>query len=130
MTNSHNLKGIKILLAEDNMVNIMVAKQIFEGWGNHIDVATNGRAVLEMLESKEYDLILMDLQMPLMDGYNTSKQIRNRDWNHKNIPIIALSSSSFWEQKDKAIAAGMNDFICKPFRQQNLYSKILKYASA
>lgn len=66
--------------------------------------------------------------MPLLNGYDTSKQIRSREWNHRDIPIITLSSSTVLEQKAEAIAAGMNDFICKLFPPRNLFSKINEYA--
>ena len=93
-----------------------------------LDIADNGLQALGLLESKDYDIILMDLQMPELDGFETTKRIRSKaDLKYKNIPILALTASSINDIRASIIEAGMNDYISKPFESEELYEKILKY---
>jgi PAS domain S-box-containing protein len=121
------LNGIKVLLAEDNPINVLVVKRYLQQWGVECDVAENGQITLQMLWTKEYDLILMDLQMPVMDGYEASRQIRTMAGNYSSVPIIAITASVVGDIKQSVLASGMNDWISKPFNPAELFEKIRKY---
>ena len=123
-----NLRGMKVLLVEDNELNQFVASKFLEKWQIEVDISKNGIECLKMIESKKYDLILMDLQMPEMDGYEASTIIRSMaDFYFQNIPIIALTASAINEVREKALISGMNDFITKPFNSNELYNKLERY---
>ncbi|MES2656605.1 MAG: response regulator [Bacteroidota bacterium] len=128
--NLKDLKGLKILVVEDNQINQILAKQLLTKWQIEVDMADNGLIALEKLKLKNYDLILMDLQMPEMDGYETTIAIRSGQINgiDKNIPVIALTADAFAETKKQALLTGMNDFVTKPFKQDELFLKISKHA--
>ncbi|MBU2913906.1 response regulator [Reichenbachiella agariperforans] len=118
----NQLKGKKILLVEDNPVNVMVAKKFLSRWDIDVDVAENGRESLEKTATVKYDLILMDLQMPVMDGYTASRELRK---GGLETPILALTASVMLDVGDKVYECGMNDFITKPFEPEDLYNKIV-----
>jgi CheY-like chemotaxis protein len=99
----------------------MVAKQILEKVNFKVEVANNGLSAVNMVKETHFDIILMDIQMPIMDGYTASKEIRK--FNHY-IPIIALSASVFMKVKENLEKSGMNGFIFKPFDPEDLLSKI------
>lgn len=122
--NRQAFAGKKILLAEDNTINIMVAKQFVLDWGGDVDVAINGQEALELYLSNHYDLVLMDLQMPVMDGFTSTKEIRK---HNSMVPVIALTASSINEVLNSIIDCGMNDYISKPFVPEMLYNKLCKY---
>jgi CheY-like chemotaxis protein len=128
-TKGKNLEGLRILLAEDNMMNQFVAKQIINKWNGEITIVNNGQESIDMLTEKDFDIVLMDLQMPEMSGYQATEFIRSKATTVKNpaIPIIALTADAFAETKLKVFEAGMNDFVTKPFNQDELYSKIIKH---
>ena len=111
----------KVLLVDDNLINIMVGKQILEKAQLKVDRANDGLEALNMVKKNEYDVVLMDLQMPIMDGYNATIEIRKFN---KNLPILALSGAVFMEVKDKINECGMNGFIYKPFNPEDLLNKI------
>ncbi|PKM95237.1 MAG: hypothetical protein CVU84_06025 [Firmicutes bacterium HGW-Firmicutes-1] len=104
----------KVLLVEDNEINQELARAILEENGININIADNGSMALEMVKKEKYDLILMDLQMPVMDGYEAARKIRSLD-DYKEIPIIAMSAHALIGIKEKVYEAGMNDYISKPF---------------
>ncbi|MFY0625855.1 MAG: response regulator [Reichenbachiella sp.] len=118
----NELKGVRILLVEDNPVNVMVAKKFLSRWEINVDVAENGREALEKSGGQKYELILMDLQMPIMDGYTAAKELRKLGFT---LPILALTASVMLDVGDKVYKAGMDDFITKPFDPNDLYKKIL-----
>jgi signal transduction histidine kinase/CheY-like chemotaxis protein len=120
------LENISILLVEDNPINVLVAKKHLEKWGASIDVAVNGIEALAMLDTTKHKLVLMDLQMPLMDGYEASKKMRD---NGVTLPIIAFTANLPEEIQVLIKNAGMNDFIVKPFLPDELYKKMAHYAS-
>lgn len=115
------LKNKKILLAEDNPVNILIIKQILSKYGIVITVAINGEEAIQIFEKDKYDLILMDLQMPLKNGYDVLNYIRKFD---ENIPVIALTASSLFEIEDQFNSSTFNDFLEKPFKEIDIVSKI------
>ncbi|WP_258102542.1 ATP-binding protein [Marinoscillum sp. MHG1-6] len=124
VSESTRLAGRSVLLVEDNQLNVMVASKFLSSWGLEYDLASNGREAVEMAENKLYDLVLMDLQMPEMDGYEAAKRIRMQD---ANIPIIALTASALFRVQDGISKAGMNDFVTKPFDPKELKRKMEKY---
>ena len=109
----------RVLLVEDNPVNQMVAKGILVKLGYQVQVAAHGAEALEMLEQEPIDLILMDCNMPVMDGYEASRRIRNNGrW--LQLPIIALTANALPDDRERCRAAGMNDYLAKPFRREEL----------
>lgn len=121
-----DLNALKILLVEDNLINQMLAKRVLAEWNVVVDTAENGRIAINKLAKEQYDLILMDIQMPEMDGYETTLYIRQQfDTSASKIPIIAMTAHAMAGEIDKCLAAGMNDYISKPFSQWVLYEKII-----
>jgi len=127
-TENKNLHGLRILIVEDNKINQFVVKQIVNKWNTNITIVSNGREAIEMLTETDFDIVLMDLQMPEISGFDATQIIRsqNSSVNNKTIPIIALTADAFIETKKKVLEAGMNDFVTKPIDQEELYSKIIK----
>lgn len=125
----YNLNNPKrILLVEDYKVNQMVAEKFFKRWEMEYDVANNGLEAINMIKQNDYGLILMDLQMPEMDGYEATKVIRRMDGGaYTQLPIVALSASAMLEIKQRALDIGMDDFISKPFKPKELYNTIAKF---
>ncbi len=111
----------KILLVEDTPFNILFTTQLLEGWNTVIDIAENGSIAVEKVQSQSYDLVIMDLHMPVMDGYTATKKIR--EFN-QYIPIIALTASATVDIEQKIFDAGMQDFVTKPFNPDDLFHKI------
>lgn len=122
-----NLKDLRILLAEDNDINRLYATSILKMWGCSADVAENGYVALEKVRNNDYDIILMDIQMPVMDGFEASKAIKMSGAPKNQIPIIALTANSSAIDIEKCLAAGMTDCIGKPFTPENLFAVLLKY---
>jgi len=120
------LKGIRILLVEDNPFNVVVAQEELEDAieGVHVDVAENGAIAVEKLRSSSYDIILMDVQMPTMNGYEATIAIRAFDNEKAGTPIIAMTANVLKDEVDLCYKAGMNDFIGKPFDTVELLNKI------
>lgn len=116
-----SLRGVKVLLVEDNLINIKVASQLLKYWDVDVHVVTDGHQALETFEKGKFHLILMDLHLPGLDGFDTTTEIRKID---KEIPIIALTAAAMMEEKEKVFAVGMNDFITKPFKTKDLHDKI------
>jgi PAS domain S-box-containing protein len=121
---NEQFKNKRILLAEDNLFNANIARRFITGWGGEIDLVVDGRQALEFVSRKKYDLILMDVQMPLLDGFACTRKIRK---HFKDIPIIAVTASPKNEIINEIMACGMNDFVSKPFKPNELRSKILEY---
>jgi signal transduction histidine kinase len=123
-----SLNGVKILMAEDNETNQIVAQKFLKKWDVDLDIANNGLEAIEKVNMNKYDLILMDLQMPLLDGYEATEKIRIIDnGKYKDLPIIALTASALIDVNDRIILTGMDDYITKPFIPNELYSKIKKW---
>jgi signal transduction histidine kinase len=130
MNNLEIPENVKVLYAEDNPVNQKVTQLLLQKMGINCDIAVNGRKAIEMYQQNNYDLILMDMQMPEIDGVESARQIRRleQDDNVKEpVFIVAVTANSFSEDKQKCFDAGMNDFISKPFKQSEL-KKIIKKA--
>jgi len=119
-----NLMGLKVLLVEDNLINVKIAQKIMSHWDVDVDVAENGLIGVEMYQKNQYDVILMDLSMPIMDGYEATTIIREKD---KQIPIVALTASASFGYLDRAVKIGINEYIIKPFNPKELNLKLGKY---
>lgn len=118
---------IKVLLAEDIRLNQLLAQVILNNLGFETDAADNGKIAIEMLAENDYDIILMDLMMPVMDGYEATQYIRTKMKPPKStIPIIALTADVTKEDIDKCTALGMDDYILKPFNETDLLAKIIR----
>ncbi len=125
-TNIKLEKNIKILLAEDEAFNQIVVKSMVEYWGFEIEIAENGNKAIELLSKKCFDIILMDIQMPELDGIETTKIIRTQFKEPINkIPIIAVTANAYTDDHQKFHEAGINDIISKPFKSQILFNKIV-----
>ncbi|AWY40447.1 response regulator [Pseudomonas putida] len=111
----------RVLLVEDNPVNQLVAKGMLGKLGCEVIVAAHGVEALDQLENSEFDLVLMDCNMPVMDGYEASRQIR-RSGRWPQLPIVALTANAMSEERERCRAAGMNDYLAKPFRREELAS--------
>lgn len=113
----------RILLVEDNPVNQLVAKGMLSKLGCDVRVAAHGGEALSLLEQKTFDLVLMDCNMPVMDGYEATRQIRQRGrW--PKLPIVALTANAMPEERERCRSAGMNDYLAKPFRREELATLI------
>lgn len=118
--------GQRILLVEDNMVNQMVAKGMLTRLGYDVAVAEHGEAALARLEQEEYELVLMDCNMPVMDGYETSRRMR-ADPRWRDTPVIALTANALHEDRQRCEEAGMNDYLAKPFKREDLQALMEKW---
>lgn len=119
-------KNLKVLLVEDNDINRLYAKSILETWKCKTDIAENGLIAIEKLKGNFYDVILMDVQMPVMDGYEATKAIRMMTHPANSIPVVALTANATKNDIEKCMAAGMNDYVAKPFTPDDLYQKLFK----
>ncbi len=123
-------RRLGILLVEDNPVNQKVAATMLEKQGHHVVVASNGREALEVIDKERIDLILMDVQMPEMDGFEATELIRDREkGNGGHIPIIATTAHAMKGDRERCLAAGMDSYISKPIRAQELFSVIQNLAN-
>jgi len=124
---SVSLKDLRILLAEDNDINRLYATSILKMWECTADTAENGYVALEKVRNNDYDIILMDIQMPIMDGFEATRAIKKSGAPKNQIPIIALTANSSSKDIEKCLASGMNDCIGKPFTPENLFRILVKY---
>ncbi|MCG8610157.1 MAG: ATP-binding protein [Pseudomonadales bacterium] len=121
-----SLAGIRVLVAEDNPVNVMVVSKLLNNWGVKPDIANNGKQAISLVRKNRYDIILMDLHMPILDGFTAVEMIRHWHACHE-LPIIALSASVTEEFQSRAKDVGMNDYITKPFNPEVLKLKMVKH---
>lgn len=123
-----NHAGCRILLAEDEPINCEISLMMLDDVGLVVDVAEDGIEAVELASRNSYDLILMDMQMPRMDGLDATRKIRNLP-NGERIPILAMTANAFAEDKARCLEAGMNDFIGKPVKADRLFKTLLKWLS-
>ncbi|MGA3222534.1 MAG: response regulator [Acidobacteriaceae bacterium] len=117
-------QSLRILLAEDNLVNQRVAMTMLRKMGHRITLATNGLEALEQWRQSDFDLILMDVQMPVMTGLEAAKQIRQEETTGAHVPIVAMTASAMSEDRDRCLTAGMDDFISKPVSYKGIEQMI------
>ena len=123
--NSDFLVGKKIIMAEDILINQLLVSKIFQKWNCQLDIVNDGKEVVHQLSNEEYDLVLMDLQMPIMDGYEATKLIREE--KESQIPIIALSAHASRAEKEKCLNYGMNALVSKPIDEEVLLFEMYKW---
>lgn len=123
--------NIKLLLVEDNDINQQLATDTLQLWNKNIQItiANNGQEAVDIVSKADFDIILMDIQMPIMDGNSATKIIRRFAPPKCNIPIIAMTAHAFKEEQNRCLSNGMNDYILKPFDPNDLFTKICKYAN-
>jgi CheY-like chemotaxis protein len=121
------LQGLRVLLVEDNDINQELALELLGEAGIVVSVADNGEQALQMLAEAAFELVLMDCQMPVMDGYDATRALRrNPAWQH--LPVIAMTANAMQGDRDKALAAGMNDHIPKPLDIDAMFETLLRWA--
>ncbi|MDH4448792.1 MAG: PAS domain S-box protein [Acidovorax sp.] len=120
------LRGAHVLLVEDNELNQMVAVELLHDAGFAVDVAENGQAAIDRIERKQYDLVLMDMQMPVMDGEAATRALR-ADPRHAQLPIIAMTANAMEADRQRCFAAGMNDHVAKPIEPAALWAALARW---
>ncbi|MFO7621241.1 MAG: ATP-binding protein [Bacteroidales bacterium] len=122
------LDGKRVLVAEDNRINFFVANKFLTGWGINVTHAENGKVALELLEKEDFDLVIMDLHMPVLDGIEATRIIRNSENpSIRSIPVIALTAAIMSESHDKINDLNINDYVLKPFKPRDLFDKIARH---
>ena len=121
------LAGLSVLVVDDNLMNRVVIEQFLEKWAISYESVESGALAMEEVERNDFSLILLDIQMPGMDGYEVSRRIRSLGPAKSSVPIVAISADVYGNVFDNILAAGMNDFVSKPFKPEELYSVIKKY---
>jgi CheY-like chemotaxis protein len=116
---------VRILIVEDNLLNQKLVRFMLKNWGFKCDISSNGKLAIKNLEENKYDLILMDIEMPEMNGYVTSQYIRNN--LNLTTPIIATTAHVSRKEKEKCVNFGMTDYISKPIKGEELNSLIINY---
>jgi CheY-like chemotaxis protein len=117
--------GFRILLVEDNRVNQMLAVRLLEKRGHHVQVAGDGREALEKLKEADFDLVLMDVQMPVMGGFEATAAVREMEkGTGRHIPIVALTARAMKGDRERCLAAGMDSYVAKPIHSEELFEQI------
>lgn len=120
----NRLAGAHVLVADDNTMNQIVARDLLSSWGAEVDVVTDGTEALERVQARPYDLVLMDVQMPTMDGLEATRRLRTQGYE---VPVIALTASMLQSDRDYAFDAGMDAFVSKPFDPDVLYQTVAQH---
>lgn len=118
-------KELQVLLVEDNDINRLYARSILKNWNCQVDIAENGLVAIEKVKNNFYDVVLMDIQMPVMDGYDATKAIRLMNAPKNSTPIVALTANATKPDVEKCLLAGMNDYLPKPFTPDDLHRKLI-----
>jgi CheY-like chemotaxis protein len=119
----------RVLVVDDYIDNQDLARSLLERMECEVDVAEDGEEALSMFRNGEYDLLFMDIQMPVLDGYEATRRIRAMEGDGRHTPIIALTANALEGDREKCLAAGMDDYIAKPFRGEDIENVLLKFLS-
>ena len=122
--------GKTLLVADDYVVNQELTKEMLEMMDCEVDIAEDGKEAFDMYNENSYDLIFMDVQMPEMDGYETTRKIRDIEGKDKHIPIVAITANALTGDKEKCIESGMDDYISKPIKGEILEEMLTRYLSS
>ncbi len=122
----HRIRGARVLLVEDNEINQQITKEMIEYFEIIVDIAENGKEAIEMVEKNTYDVVLMDIQMPEMDGYTASRLIHMEE-RFRDLPIIAMTAHAMTGDRKKCLEAGMNDYLSKPVDEESLLGALMKW---
>lgn len=118
------IKGAAVLLVEDNELNQEVVLGLFEGCGFNLHIANNGKEAVEMVAKNNYDIVLMDMKMPVMDGVTATMEIR-KDSKNNDLPIVAMTANAMQQDREQCANAGMNDHVSKPICPKELFRTLL-----
>lgn len=121
-------RSLRVLVVEDNVINQIVMEGLLKTFGHEAVLVDNGREAVQLSSDSPFDLILMDLHMPEMDGYETTREIRGQE-DQKDIPIIAVTADALSGTKERCFDAGMNGYVTKPVDPDRLVSEILRLTS-
>lgn len=125
LQNTEGLSNLRMLIAEDNPVNVLLMKKLLSKWKIDPTIAENGEVAINIFKTGNFDIILMDLQMPVMNGFDAAMQIRRLpDAKKANVPIIALTAAALLDIEEQVLNAGMNDYVSKPFKPEELMEKV------
>ncbi len=125
-TGQSDQRSFRILVAEDNLVNQKVIRSLLVCAGHTVDIVVDGQEAVDAVNSHSYDLVLMDIHMPKMDGITATKLIRERGGNGATVPIIAVTAKAMEGDREIYLAAGMNDFVSKPINTAELHEAIAR----
>jgi hypothetical protein len=132
LVTSHSVREgqvlMNVLLVEDYAINQKLAITLLERWGHHVEVAANGQIAVDMVAKQEFDVILMDMMMPVMDGLEATRRIRAME-TRRRTPIIAMTANAMESDRDSCLAAGMDDYISKPIKAQELQQMLQHFSS-
>ncbi|MBT6431966.1 MAG: response regulator [Deltaproteobacteria bacterium] len=116
--------GLNILVVDDNLVNQKLAAKMIQKLGHHVDIAVNGQLGFEQVQKSQYDIVFMDCQMPVMDGYTATKSIRNWEPKDKRLPIVAMTANAMTGDRERCLDSGMDDYMTKPFKKADFERNI------
>ena len=128
-TSGESRAHTRVLVAEDNAVNQRLIRRFLEKLGCRVDVAADGREAVQMATELRYSVIFMDCSMPEMDGFQATAELRNRLKGTRRVPIIAVTANALAEDRERCLAAGMDDYISKPVRNEDLRVALLRWAA-
>ena len=125
-------RTLQVLLVEDHLINQKLATSLIERWGHRVSIANNGQEAVDALLEQAFDLVFMDMQMPVMDGLEATRRIRSEEQSsgRQRVPIVAMTANAMQTDIDSCMEAGMDDFISKPFKPQDLQQRLTHYAAA
>jgi CheY-like chemotaxis protein len=123
-----DLTGLRVLVVEDNALNQRLVERILQDANMMVEIAGNGKAAVDMVTARAYDFVLMDMQMPVMDGYEAASIIRNK--LKSEVPIIAMTAHALHGEKEKCLRLGMDDYIAKPIKTSELFEKLSRIRGA
>lgn len=121
---------LRVLLVDDNALNLLVAREMLVSLGATVDTAADGAQALELMDCEQFDLVFMDVHMPVLDGLAATIQLRERERNRKenHTTVIALTANAMMGDRERCLAAGMDDYLAKPVRREQLAAMLLRYA--